>query len=147
MVAFPRLLPLASDRWASRVVIYPSPMQTPELKYWCSEMTLRRYLRARKFDVGKAIEMLTKSIEWRRQYKPEDIKFDDVLKEAESGKMYCTWDLKGEEPACIAFAFCPAHRLPLSMPHPGRRQRGPGAAGDAATEPEHGQSRRADQVR
>ena len=40
--------------------------------------------------------MLTASIEWRVKMQPEHITFDSVSQEAESGKMYCTWDLKGE---------------------------------------------------
>jgi hypothetical protein len=53
--------------------------------------TLRRYLRARKWDSSLALPMLKSTIIWRRQYNvPSVHRPDDVIAvENSTGKMYC----------------------------------------------------------
>lgn len=55
---------------------------------YCSDACLKRYLRARNGNVTKAKNMLTETLKWRSSYKPEDIRWEDVAVECETGKMY-----------------------------------------------------------
>ncbi|KAJ7296280.1 hypothetical protein O6H91_Y133100 [Diphasiastrum complanatum] len=57
------------------------------LKY-CSDDCLKRYLCARNWNVKKAEKMLKESIKWRESYKPEDIRWVQVAKESETGKVF-----------------------------------------------------------
>eukprot|EP00245_Coleochaete_scutata_P017266 TRINITY_DN838_c0_g2_i1.p1 TRINITY_DN838_c0_g2~~TRINITY_DN838_c0_g2_i1.p1 ORF type:complete len:319 (+),score=59.62 TRINITY_DN838_c0_g2_i1:213-1169(+) len=57
---------------------------------FCTDDTLHRYLRARSWNMKKAEKMLRDTITWRAEYRPEDIKWEEVSHEAESGKMYRT---------------------------------------------------------
>ena len=41
---------------------------------FCSRSTLRRYLRARKYNMKQAVTMLTESLRWRAKYRPDLIK-------------------------------------------------------------------------
>ncbi|KAL8491382.1 hypothetical protein ACS0TY_023129 [Phlomoides rotata] len=62
--------------------------QSGKLALYCSDATISRYLRARNWNVKKAVKMLNASLKWRQEYKPEDIRWDDVAMEAETGKIY-----------------------------------------------------------
>jgi len=53
-----------------------------------TDACLRRYLRARSWNVKRAEKMLRESLEWRATYRPEDIRWEDIAKEAETGKVY-----------------------------------------------------------
>ncbi|KAL3700467.1 hypothetical protein R1sor_018489 [Riccia sorocarpa] len=55
---------------------------------FCTDDCLARYLRARDWNVEKAEKMLKEALKWRASYKPEDIRWDDIRKEAATGKMY-----------------------------------------------------------
>lgn len=57
-------------------------------KLYCSDACLRRYLRARNWNVGKAKSMLEETLKWRDSCKPEDIRWEEVAVEHETGKMY-----------------------------------------------------------
>ncbi|KAI5061919.1 hypothetical protein GOP47_0022458 [Adiantum capillus-veneris] len=57
-------------------------------KLYCSDACLKRYLRARNGNVSKAKGMLRETLKWRQSYKPQDIKWEDVAVESETGKMY-----------------------------------------------------------
>eukprot|EP00271_Cylindrocystis_brebissonii_P013061 TRINITY_DN32618_c0_g1_i1.p1 TRINITY_DN32618_c0_g1~~TRINITY_DN32618_c0_g1_i1.p1 ORF type:complete len:303 (+),score=62.06 TRINITY_DN32618_c0_g1_i1:218-1126(+) len=57
---------------------------------FCTDACLNRYLRARNWNAKKAEKMLRDTLKWRAQYKPEEIKWEDVAHEAETGKMYRT---------------------------------------------------------
>eukprot|EP00250_Pteridium_aquilinum_P020224 c24755_g1_i1 orf=293-1141(-) len=57
-------------------------------KLYCSDACLRRYLRARNGNVSKATSMLKETLKWRNSYKPEDIRWEDIAVECETGKMY-----------------------------------------------------------
>ena len=71
-------------------------LSTPALKRFITDACLCRYLRARKWDVAKSMKMLKKSLEWRAHFKPEDLTWDDVKHEGETGKQFCAGkDRKG----------------------------------------------------
>lgn len=55
---------------------------------FCSDECLRRYLRARNWNVLKAKRMLKETLQWRASFKPEEIRWTDVEKESETGKLY-----------------------------------------------------------
>ncbi|CAI0447714.1 unnamed protein product [Linum tenue] len=59
-----------------------------KLSIYCSDASISRYLRARNWNVKKATKMLKDTIKWRAEYKPEDIRWDEIAKEAETGKIY-----------------------------------------------------------
>lgn len=59
-----------------------------KLALYCSDACVARYLRARNWNVKKAVKMLKASLKWRREYKPEEIRWEDVAHEAETGKIY-----------------------------------------------------------
>ncbi|XP_038899982.1 phosphatidylinositol transfer protein 3-like isoform X2 [Benincasa hispida] len=56
---------------------------------YCSDPSILRYLRARNWNVKKATKMLKATLKWRSEYKPEEIQWDEVAHEAETGKVYC----------------------------------------------------------
>ena len=63
-------------------------LATYELKRYCSDAQLARNLRARKWDVLKAFEMLKKTLLWRAEFKPERITYEDIKHELRTGKQY-----------------------------------------------------------
>ncbi|PIN20907.1 Phosphatidylinositol transfer protein PDR16 [Handroanthus impetiginosus] len=56
----------------------------------CSDASILRFLRARNWNTKKAAKMLKDDIKWRLEYKPEKIRWDDVAREGETGKIYRT---------------------------------------------------------
>ncbi|KAK9748963.1 hypothetical protein RND81_02G093300 [Saponaria officinalis] len=63
--------------------------QLPEkLSRFASDETVARYLRARNWNVKKATKMLKETLKWRSEYKTEDICWEDIASEAETGKVY-----------------------------------------------------------
>ncbi|OVA07017.1 CRAL-TRIO domain [Macleaya cordata] len=63
------------------------PLSGRSLQY-CTDACLRRYLEARSWNVDKAKKMLEDSLKWRSTYKPEDIRWNEVAHEGETGKVY-----------------------------------------------------------
>lgn len=59
-----------------------------KLALYCSDVSISRYLAARSWNVKKAAKMLKTTLKWRLDYKPEEIRWDDVASEAETGKIY-----------------------------------------------------------
>lgn len=55
---------------------------------YCSDGSVARYLIARNWDVKKATKMLMKTLKWRSEYKPDEIRWDDISDEAATGKIY-----------------------------------------------------------
>ncbi|CAI8597491.1 unnamed protein product [Vicia faba] len=55
---------------------------------YCTDASISRYLKSQNWNVKKASQMLKQSLKWRREYKPEEIRWDDVSNEAKIGKMY-----------------------------------------------------------
>ncbi|KAI8833307.1 CRAL-TRIO domain-containing protein [Chytriomyces cf. hyalinus JEL632] len=61
----------------------------PGEEQWAtSNDTALRYLKACKFDVGKAYTMVLRSLQWRREYRPTEITPEDVEEESRNGKMF-----------------------------------------------------------
>jgi len=61
-----------------------------KLSIYCSDASIARYLRARNWNVKKATKMIKETLRWRSEYKPEEIRWDDIASEAETGKIYRT---------------------------------------------------------
>ncbi|KAG7973930.1 hypothetical protein I3843_06G020400 [Carya illinoinensis] len=81
---------LTSDEQQAKVnelrkLIGPLP---DKLSIYCSDVSMSRYLRARNWNVKKASKMLKDSLKWRLEYKPEEIRWEEVAHEAETGKIY-----------------------------------------------------------
>ncbi|MED6204081.1 hypothetical protein PIB30_005808 [Stylosanthes scabra] len=55
---------------------------------YCSDSSISRYLRSKNWNVKKAAQMLQRSLKWREEYKPEEIRWEDVANGAETGKIY-----------------------------------------------------------
>ncbi|KAI7866510.1 CRAL-TRIO domain-containing protein [Spinellus fusiger] len=57
-------------------------------KGFITEATVKRYMRARKWDYDAAKVMLENTVKWRRDYKPDLLDPDYIKPEAETAKMY-----------------------------------------------------------
>lgn len=64
--------------------------QSGHAAVFCSDSCLKRYLRARSWHVKKAEKMLRDSLTWREQFRPHEIRWEDVSHEGETGKLYRT---------------------------------------------------------
>ncbi|KAJ0096796.1 hypothetical protein Patl1_28925 [Pistacia atlantica] len=62
------------------------PLSGRSLKF-CTDACLRRYLEARNWNVNKARKMLEETLKWRSAYKPEEIRWNEVAHEGETGKV------------------------------------------------------------
>ncbi|KAG2226286.1 hypothetical protein INT45_005958 [Circinella minor] len=60
----------------------------PSEKGFVTDGTLKRYLRARKYDYEASKTMLENTIKWRRDYRPDELDPNYIRPEAETGKMY-----------------------------------------------------------
>ncbi|KAI7754451.1 hypothetical protein M8C21_004714 [Ambrosia artemisiifolia] len=54
---------------------------------FCTDACLKRYLEARSWNLEKAKKMLEDTLEWRSNYKPEEIRWNEVAHEGETGKV------------------------------------------------------------
>ncbi|CAH2033595.1 unnamed protein product [Thlaspi arvense] len=61
---------------------------TEKSSEYCSDAAITRYLAARNGHVKKATKMLKETLKWRTQYKPEEIRWEEIAQEAETGKIY-----------------------------------------------------------
>ncbi|XP_042513190.1 phosphatidylinositol transfer protein 3-like [Macadamia integrifolia] len=59
-----------------------------KLSIFCSDASISRYLRARNWNIKKATKMLKETLKWRSEYKPEEIRWEEIAHEAETGKIY-----------------------------------------------------------
>lgn len=57
-------------------------------EYDLPDQTYCRYLRARHWDVNKAIPLIQNYLDWRAEMKPESIKWTDIAEEFETGKVF-----------------------------------------------------------
>ncbi|CAI5958811.1 unnamed protein product [Closterium sp. NIES-65] len=73
-------------------------------KLFCTDACLRRYLRARGWNVAKAEKMLRDTLRWRHVYRPEEITWEDVAEEAATGKVYRTEFLDKQGRAVIVMS-------------------------------------------
>ncbi|CAI9281698.1 unnamed protein product [Lactuca saligna] len=55
---------------------------------YCTDACLKRYLEARNWNVEKAKKMLEETLAWRSTYKPEEIRWNEIAKEGETGKVF-----------------------------------------------------------
>lgn len=55
---------------------------------WANEHTYVRYLRARQWNLAKASKMLKATLDWRLEYKPHLITWDQVESEGTTGKQF-----------------------------------------------------------
>ncbi|RKP38395.1 CRAL-TRIO domain-containing protein, partial [Dimargaris cristalligena] len=67
--------------------------QTPEADRakhtaFCTSACLQRYLRAHKWQLDRAQTGLTKTLQWRSEYRPDEITPAEIESEAVRGKMY-----------------------------------------------------------
>ncbi|KAI9487555.1 MAG: CRAL-TRIO domain-containing protein [Benjaminiella poitrasii] len=60
----------------------------PNERGFVTEATVKRYMRARKWDYEQAKVMLENTVRWRRDYRPDELDPDYIKPEAETGKMY-----------------------------------------------------------
>ncbi|PKU81163.1 hypothetical protein MA16_Dca014046 [Dendrobium catenatum] len=58
-----------------RKLLEPVP---DKLLLYCSDASIARYLRARNWNVKKAVKMLKETLKWRLEYKPEDIRWTNI---------------------------------------------------------------------
>ncbi|KAJ3417142.1 hypothetical protein HDV05_007001 [Chytridiales sp. JEL 0842] len=65
-------------------------------KEWADDACLLRYLRASKWDVDAAEKRLANTLQWRRDYRPNEIPPEEVEPEAVTGKEFISgFDLHG----------------------------------------------------
>nr|TKR65897.1 hypothetical protein D5086_0000316830 [Populus alba] len=58
------------------------------MSIYCPDASIARYLRARNWNVKKALKMLKETLKWRAAHKPEEIRWGEVAHEAQTGKVY-----------------------------------------------------------
>jgi len=61
---------------------------TGKAEQYANDACLKRYLRARNWNLKKAEKMMRDSLAWRESYKPEEIRWSDIAGETETGKTY-----------------------------------------------------------
>ena len=55
---------------------------------YCTDACLKRYLEARNWNVEKAKKLLEETLRWRSTYRPEEIRWNEVAIEGETGKLF-----------------------------------------------------------
>ncbi|KAD3640765.1 hypothetical protein E3N88_29988 [Mikania micrantha] len=78
--------PLDQDKMIKDLRISIEPLSARAKKF-CTDACLKRYLEARNWNLEKAKKMLKETLEWRSNYKPEEIRWDEVAHEGETGKV------------------------------------------------------------
>ncbi|KAI8388459.1 CRAL-TRIO domain-containing protein [Radiomyces spectabilis] len=73
----------------------------PSEKGFLTDATLKRYMRARKWDFEAAKKMLENTIQWRREYRPEELDPEYIRPEATTGKMYFNGFSKAGRPLWV----------------------------------------------
>ncbi|KAJ8762144.1 hypothetical protein K2173_007295 [Erythroxylum novogranatense] len=63
------------------------PLSGRSLQF-CTDACFKRYLEARNWNVNKAKKMLEETLKWRSTYKPEEIRWQEIAIEGETGKVY-----------------------------------------------------------
>lgn len=63
------------------------PLSGRRLRY-CSDACLKRYLEARSWNIDKSKKMLQDTLKWRAAFKPEEIRWNEIAIEGETGKVY-----------------------------------------------------------
>lgn len=78
--------PLDHDKLIKELRTAIGPLSGHASKF-CTDACLRRYLEARSWNLEKAKKMLMETLEWRSNYKPHEIRWHQVEKEGETGKV------------------------------------------------------------
>ena len=65
-----------------------SPPLSDYAKEWIDDACLCRYLRARQWNINDAFEMISATITWREEVRPDRIQHDDVNHAAATGDLY-----------------------------------------------------------
>ncbi|XP_019071164.1 uncharacterized protein [Solanum lycopersicum] len=68
-----------------RKLIGPALNKFPTM---CSDASILRFLRARNWHTKRSAKMLKEALIWRLENKPNMIRWDDIAKQAEPGKVY-----------------------------------------------------------
>lgn len=55
---------------------------------YCTNECFKRYLEARNWNLDKSKKMLEDTLKWRSSFKPEEIRWDQVAAEGETGKIF-----------------------------------------------------------
>ncbi|KAL8168244.1 hypothetical protein V2J09_009743 [Rumex salicifolius] len=77
---------LQHDAKVKELKIALGSLSSRSLQY-CTDACLTRYLEARNWNVDKAKKMLEDTLKWRAIYKPEEIRWNEVAHEGETGKV------------------------------------------------------------
>ncbi|KAJ3273167.1 hypothetical protein HK104_004310 [Borealophlyctis nickersoniae] len=79
------------EKFATFRAQVPSLLTSDDLRSleekWCDDGCLLRYLRATKWNVEQSVERLKATLEWRREFRPDLIKPEEVEPECTSGKI------------------------------------------------------------
>jgi hypothetical protein len=89
---------------------------TPRQKSWCDDACIRRYLKARDWDLKAAEKMVRETIRWRQEHRPEAITYDEVAKVLDVKTVYPNGHDKEGRPVIYcrigaANPFSPAERF------------------------------------
>lgn len=79
--------PVPSESKVNELKVALGPLSGRNKQY-CDDPCLRRYLEARNWNLEKAKKMLEETLQWRSTFRPEEIRWDEVAIEGETGKVY-----------------------------------------------------------
>ncbi|KAJ3058368.1 hypothetical protein HDU98_005518, partial [Podochytrium sp. JEL0797] len=60
----------------------------PGEREWANDVMLMKYLRGAKFDIDRACAMISKTLQWRRDYRPTEITPQEIEEESKNGKAF-----------------------------------------------------------
>ncbi|CAH1413569.1 unnamed protein product [Lactuca virosa] len=78
--------PLDHEKMIKELRVAIGPLSGHASKF-CTDACLRRYLVARGWNLEKAKKMLQDTLEWRSNYKPHEIRWEQVEEEGKTGKV------------------------------------------------------------
>ncbi|KAJ3058367.1 hypothetical protein HDU98_005517, partial [Podochytrium sp. JEL0797] len=79
----------------------------PGEKEWADDIMLMKYLRGAKFDIDRACAMITKTLQWRRDYRPTEITPQEIEEESKNGKCFFNgFDKLGRPIFIVNSAIC-----------------------------------------
>ncbi|KAK1554555.1 hypothetical protein Q3G72_013871 [Acer saccharum] len=78
---------LRQDSKVKELNVEIGPLSGRSVQY-CTDACLKRYLEARNWNVDKAKKMLEETLKWRSTYRPEEIRWNEVALEGETGKLF-----------------------------------------------------------
>ncbi|KAL7607663.1 hypothetical protein Lser_V15G12462 [Lactuca serriola] len=78
--------PLDHEKMIKELRVAIGPL-TGHASKFCTDACLKRYLEARSWNLEKAKKMLEDTLEWRSNYKPHEIRWEQVEEEGKTGKV------------------------------------------------------------